>query len=92
MHFNLTIGYRVRKNFYKDFYEKSKQISKNKNLEISIYRDFHYFFRFSFGLSFYGHDHAGPRFEFSSLGFNIDFKIYDSRHWDYVTNNWKVYD
>ncbi len=91
MIFNLAICYRFSNTFHKDLYEKYKQISENKNLEIAIYRNFYYIFRFGFELSFTGHDHAGPRFEFSFLGFNIDLKFYDSRHWDNQKGDWKIY-
>lgn len=34
-------------------------------------------------------DHAGLRLEFGLLGFNINFSIYDSRHWNHFEQNWE---
>jgi hypothetical protein len=37
-------------------------------------------------------DHAGFTVELTLFGRSISFQIYDTRHWDYTTNTWKVYD
>ena len=42
-------------------------------------------------LTFSGEDHAGLSIQFEMLGYFICFEIYDSRHWDYETNNWEIY-
>jgi hypothetical protein len=34
-------------------------------------------------------DHAGIRLELGLLGYQIDFNIYDHRHWDTDTNTWQ---
>jgi hypothetical protein len=36
-------------------------------------------------------DHAGLTVTIGLLGYGISFRIYDHRHWDYETNNWKDY-
>jgi hypothetical protein len=36
-------------------------------------------------------DHAGLEIGLGLLGYGIHFKIYDTRHWDYELNSWKVY-
>ena len=36
-------------------------------------------------------DHAGFRFIFSLLWFNIDLSTYDSRHWDDDKEQWEIY-
>jgi hypothetical protein len=33
-------------------------------------------------------DHAGFRFDFSLARLQIEFLIYDQRHWDYDTQQW----
>jgi hypothetical protein len=43
-------------------------------------------------LSLKGEDHAGFYFEFGLFGFSIMVNVYDSRHWDYDTNDWEIYD
>lgn len=37
-------------------------------------------------------DHAGLKLEFGILTFSFVFQIYDTRHWNYATKKWEVYD
>lgn len=37
-------------------------------------------------------DHAGVNLELGLAGYEIHFKIYDSRHWDCENNKWFTYD
>lgn len=39
-----------------------------------------------------GSDHAGIGISLTILGFMVDFKIYDSRHWDLDAGTWEKYD
>ena len=39
-----------------------------------------------------GSDHAGPYIEFGLFGFDVTFKIYDTRHWNYNEQTWETYD
>jgi len=39
-----------------------------------------------------GYDHAGIGFSLTILGFMVEAKIYDSRHWDYENGTWEKYD
>ena len=39
-----------------------------------------------------GCDHASVGFSLTILGFMVDAKIYDSRHWDYDEGTWEKYD
>lgn len=39
-----------------------------------------------------GSDHAGFGFSLTILGFMVDAKIYDGRHWDHEKNTWEAYD
>jgi hypothetical protein len=34
-------------------------------------------------------DHAGFGFDIGLFGWNIDYRFYDSRHWDYESNMWE---
>jgi len=34
-------------------------------------------------------DHAGINFELGLFSFNFYCKLYDSRHWNYLTNRWE---
>ena len=37
-------------------------------------------------------DHAGMHLVLGLLGYGIHFSFYDTRHWDYDNNCWKVYE
>jgi hypothetical protein len=37
-------------------------------------------------------DHAGLQFAFGLLGYEMCFKIYDTRHWDYQNKTWIKYE
>jgi DNA-binding helix-hairpin-helix protein with protein kinase domain len=39
-----------------------------------------------------GSDHAEVGFSLTILGFMVEAKIYDSRHWDSENNTWEAYD
>jgi len=36
-------------------------------------------------------DHAGPSISVGLLGYEVSFQIYDTRHWNYGTNAWEIY-
>lgn len=36
-----------------------------------------------------GYDHAGPSIQLMFLGYEVAFKIYDHRHWDYEKVQWE---
>lgn len=35
-------------------------------------------------------DHAGPDLWLGLLGYAVNIKIYDSRHWDHETQQWNI--
>ncbi len=37
-------------------------------------------------------DHAGFGFDFELFGWNIDYRFYDARHWDYESGRWCEYE
>ena len=87
MYFNITIQNLFNlKNKYKKYTSFYKPISKNKNIEIETYYSDCQLFKFEIDLHIIGRDHAGFNFEINMFGWQIDFRIYDSRHWDY--KNW----
>jgi hypothetical protein len=75
-----------------DFVLFSKQLFKNKAFELQISRfDPDELIDFTLDLNWRGHDHAGPRFELSILGWFFSLKLYDTRHWNYDKNRWETY-
>jgi hypothetical protein len=73
------------KNPYSDRFQhavtKNGKITRNKSWEFNIYRTATVL-AVSLGFTMRG-DHAGPRLEIGLLGYDVEFQIYDTRHWDY---------
>ena len=70
-------------------WNKSKFISKNKAVEFNGYRTNH-IIRIDFNFRPAG-DHAGVRLMLGLLGYDVELHFYDTRHWDYETNTWEIY-
>lgn len=65
-------------------------ITRHKFWEIQIYKGsdiIDFFLRVTTKQS-----HAGIHAGFGLFGFNVEFQIYDSRHWNQETNSWATYD
>ncbi len=69
---------------------KHGKISKNKAWEFNVYSS-KSIISIDFGLSIRS-DHAGIRMQGGVLGYEIEFLIYDTRHWDHNNNDWVKYD
>lgn len=37
-------------------------------------------------------DHAGLKLGIGLLSWTVDFNVYDTRHWNYDTQSWEVYE
>jgi hypothetical protein len=68
------------------------KISKYKFWEFEFYRYNWYWAEFEVSWKLIGSDHAGPEIGIGILGYYINFKIYDSRHWNTKLNDWTTYD
>jgi hypothetical protein len=73
---------------FKPIFCKEFLITKNKVFCVEFYKNGNYFFELVISTQYKGHDHAGPEFEIVLLGWTLDFKIYDIRHWDIENNTW----
>ncbi len=72
-------------------YEKSgKTWMPNKFWELGVYKT-NSIILFTFNFTIRG-DHAGLKFDFGILGLDINFMIYDNRHWDYDNDCWETYE
>lgn len=63
--------------------------SQNKFWELQIYKGsdiVDFFVRITAKQS-----HAGIEMGIGFLGMNIEFRIYDNRHWNKDKNNWEIY-
>jgi hypothetical protein len=73
---------------WKDIYQRSWSVSKNKTLEIQFCRHAYYLFEFNLNLTWCGSDHAGPEFGLNILGWDARIALVDNRHWDGITGWW----
>jgi hypothetical protein len=68
-------------------------IAKNKAFSMQLTKwQPHTLFQVKIDLAWKGQDHAGPNLTIEFFGFFFDIKIYDTRHWDYENDKWKVHD
>jgi hypothetical protein len=72
-------------------YEKfGKTWMPHKFWEFNIYKD-NSIFKGSFKFSI-REDHAGFEFDFGLLGWSVEYRFYDSRHWNYENDCWETYE
>lgn len=90
MYLNLSItNFLCKHDIWKKYTSFYKKLSENKNLEIETFYSNEYLFRFEFKFAPRGEDHAGAMFLVNIFGWEIEIRIYDSRHWDYKNESWK---
>lgn len=69
---------------------KSGILTQNKAWEFNIYRTATIFSnRLELTMN---RDHAGLRLEIGLLGYEVEFQIYDVRHWNYEKKEWETYE
>jgi hypothetical protein len=71
-------------------YGFAKTLTKNKALEIEAYRSdtiLEYEIKFTIR-----EDHSGLTIGLGLLSYTIRLQIYDTRHWNYATKSWEVYE
>jgi len=74
-----------------NFYYTNIKLSENKNFEMQITKcNPDSIFEVEVNLVWWGSDHAGPSFDIELLGYCFNIQVYDRRHWNYETNDWKV--
>ena len=84
-HFSFYIG-SIFNNYFKRYFCKNYEISKNKSLEIELVRG-NSLFGLNLMWTLRGH-HAGVHFNLSLLTYNFSISFYDVRHWNYEKNIW----
>ena len=91
--FNLEIRNPFFKNSdFKNLWFKSGSFNPHKHWELQLMHYDWNLFELNLVISWLGEDHAGPKLEIGILGYQFAVSVYDSRHWDYETNTWEVYD
>jgi len=66
---------------------KCKMLTKHKAVEANIYCTAN-IIKLSLVYSS-RQDHAGLQIEFGLFGYDFELHFYDTRHWDYKTNQWE---
>lgn len=77
--------------FYGDYFYKDWKISKHKHLEIQAVKGSDEIIGFGFRISWCS-DHAGLSLDLSLFRRSLYIQVYDTRHWDYETNSYKIYE
>lgn len=74
---------------WRDFYQNSWRVTKNKTLEICF--DFYpcELANFNLNTGWRGIDHAGPEFSVGLLGFGLRIQLRDNRHWNHEIDDWE---
>lgn len=76
-------------NRFDNLYCKEYLYRPHKAIELELTKD-NSFISFSFRWSFRA-DHAGMSIEVGLLGYSISINTHDTRHWDYDSDTWEVY-
>lgn len=79
-------------NDFKNLWSRAWHPAKHKAVELQFVKYAYNFFELNIDINFKGEDHAGPRFELNLFGYTVMVSVYDTRHWDYETNDWTIYD
>ena len=79
------------KNKFDNLFNRSKKISTNKVIEFEICYYSKNLFEFKLDINWMGRDHAGPEIEIGVFGYSAHLHLYDSRHWNHITNSWEEY-
>ena len=80
----IFIGFALRNPWSQSFdivFYKAFAISKNKSIEISLYKN-NCIVEGSFGITGFKQDHAGFSFDLGLFGYDLDFIFYDNRHYE----------
>lgn len=67
---------------------KEKSITQHKTMEVQISRYAFNWLELQLDLNWQGTDHAGPWFMIGLMGWQLDIRMYDRRHWNHETNSW----
>ena len=76
-------------NRFDNLYCKEYLYRPHKAIELELTKD-NSFISFSFRWSFRA-DHAGMSIKVGLLGYSISINTHDTRHWNYDSDIWKVY-
>lgn len=92
LHLILEIANPWAKESFDSVFERSGTISKNKFWEFQIYRYNQTLACVSLIFNPRRKDHGGLEMEIGIFKYTINFKIIDSRHWDYTNDCWEKHE
>lgn len=82
----------ITKDLFRSILAKSGTISRNKAWEVEALHNACTLFKIELNIDWRGRDHAGPYLCVGLFGYEVGFKLYDTRHWDYKKNKWEVHE
>lgn len=79
------------KGTFKSLYHKSWLFKNSKAIELQSTHYDYDFLEVMANLTF-RQDHAGLELNLCIFGYSINFRFYDTRHWNYEKGAWETYD
>lgn len=90
--FRLSIRNPFKYGEWRDIWQKSWRITKNKTLEICLDHYAYELFELDITTAWRGSDHAGPSLSINLFGLGFRISLPDNRHWDHINNRWECYE
>ncbi len=75
---------------FKPLWSWGRRLTKNKAIEVEVYRS-NTVAEFEARLR-HREDHAGLTIGLGLFSYTLHIDFYDTRHWNYATKQWEVYD
>lgn len=92
LYFNFKITNPFRAEVSRSYFCIFKSLTKNKHIEVESTYHSQTLFQFEVDVSFIGKDHAGVSLDLTIFHRNLRVVFYDSRHWNYDTQTWEIYE
>jgi hypothetical protein len=89
--FHIRLANPWHKDDFLHFWEKTWLISKHKVIELEATKYSYNLLEVQFDLKFRT-DHAGLNIVIGLFGYSAHFGLNDTRHWNYTTNAWEIYE
>lgn len=88
IHLSLILRNPFQKRYWNSLRCWSKQLTKNKAIEVQVMKESDLLIEVTFSIRT-RIDHGGLTLSLGLIGYSVDFKFYDIRHWNYNDNCWE---
>ena len=92
INFNVSIANPFKFREFRNLWNRAWAVTRDRTLEVQIYRYAYNLFEFGLDLRWWGTSHAGPRFELGIFGWTLDINLASNHHWNSETQDWERYD